>query len=84
MPFQLQAKPQSHGPIIAALLIIKSVFTVYKYSPNKMAIGRAKINLLIFCWPNFTKNTTEGAFLCENIYECIGESFTVFDNALES
>ena len=38
VPFQLQAKPQSHGPIIEALL--KSVFTVYKYSPNKMAIGR--------------------------------------------
>ena len=84
VPFQLQAEPQSHGPIIEALLIIKSVFTVYKYSPNKMAIGRDKINLLIFCWPNFAKNTTEGAFLCENIYECIGESFTIFDNALES
>ena len=49
-----------------------------------MAIGRDKINLLIFCWPNFAKNTTEGVFLCENIYECIGESFTVFDNALET
>ena len=48
-----------------------------------MAIGRNKINLLIFYWPNFAKNTTEGA-LGENIYECIGESFTVFDNALES
>ena len=69
VPFQLQAKPQSHAPIIEALL--KSVFsllvchrrriptvtkhvslsieskycflTVYKYSPNKMAIGLDKI-----------------------------------------
>ena len=62
VPFQVQTKPQCHGPIIEDLLIIKSVFTVYKYSPNKMAIGRDKINLLIFCWPNFAKNTTEGAF----------------------